>query len=79
MTGILVKYGDLELKPAPLINYSLETFKDGAKENVLGTLHRYTLDGTILATDIAGSGTLQLFNEKIGLSVASRKTFKSLR
>lgn len=76
MTGILVKYGDLELKPAPLINYSLETFKDGAKENVLGTLHRYTLDGTILATDIAGSGTLQLFNEKDRLVSGFQKDYQ---
>lgn len=85
ITGIEVTYGTgmdgapFKLKPAPLLSYSLETFRTSSNEIILGGLHRYTLDGTYLPTGSILAGAPELFTQKEALVNAFSKDYQDFK
>jgi len=46
-TGVEIKYGGYKMTPAPLLEYQREVFRAAEGSEVIGGLHRITLNGTL--------------------------------
>ena len=76
MTGVEVKYGDLALKPAPNISYQREVYKTNDNSKIIGGLHRFTLEGTLLPTGNDVSKAVQSFKDLQTLQGAFSEDYK---
>jgi len=78
-TGVLVKYGDYVMEPAPLVSYSREVFRTANNEEIIGGTYSISLEGTLWppGRDATGpDGPVPLFKAKDDLLQAFGTDYK---
>jgi hypothetical protein len=78
VTGVIVKYGDYRLKPAPLVNYEREVFSLKNDGTIIGGNYKVSLNGTILPDNVASGegGALDIFSAQNDIHSAFSENYK---
>jgi hypothetical protein len=78
VTGVIVKYGDYRLKPAPLVSYEREVFSLKNDGTIIGGNYKVSLNGTILPDNVASGegGALDIFSAQNDIHSAFSENYK---